>query len=103
CLTTPTFPVSIEPSRTNATFDQREEAMKYTIDPSIFADLQPATKVLNDLPSRELIVAALNSVPKIDPQTLNFPEVDLAAFQEVQRDALAVFPEWQKQLTAQLQ
>ena len=25
CLTTPTFPVSIEPSRTNATFDQRAQ------------------------------------------------------------------------------
>src|ERR1044072_5095267 len=77
--------------------------MKYKIDPSILADIEAAKKALSNMPSKEVIAAALGSMPKIDPQSLNFSQVDLSAFKEMQKNALAVFPEWQKQLTAQLQ
>lgn len=44
---------------------------------------------------------ALQALPKVD--ALQMPQVDLSAFTEMQKNALAVFPEWQKQVNQQMQ
>ena len=52
-------------------------------------------------PGVEAAFTALSAIPKVE--ALQVPQVDLSAFTEIRKNALTVFPEWQRQITRQMQ
>ncbi|ANW00799.1 hypothetical protein LMTR13_12065 [Bradyrhizobium icense] len=52
-------------------------------------------------PDVEAAFKALRAIPKVE--ALQVPQVDLSAFTEMRKNALTVFPEWQRQITQQMQ
>lgn len=52
-------------------------------------------------PGVEAAFKALRAIPKVE--ALQVPQVDLSAFTEMRKNALTVFPEWQRQITQQMQ
>lgn len=78
--------------------------------PKIPSNLEAIFKTVSQLkgivppkipPGVEAAFKALNAIPKVE--ALQVPQVDLSAFTEVQKDALTVFPEWQRQVVQQMQ
>jgi hypothetical protein len=52
-------------------------------------------------PGVEAAFKALRAIPKVE--ALQVPQVDLSAFTEMRKNALTVFPEWQRQIAQQMQ
>lgn len=52
-------------------------------------------------PGIEAAFEALRAIPKVE--ALQVPQVDVSAFTEMRKNALTVFPEWQRQITRQMQ